>query len=85
MIFGDRSVIFGGIRNLRFSCIPLIPLDFYLSDAFHVAVAFALSPDFGSTLSKKAKSLMVPAAKTGHTEDGSHDIPLGPNYCCSTG
>lgn len=60
-------------------------LDFYLSDTFHVAMAFALSPDFGSMLSKKAESLMVPTGQIGYTEDGSNHIPLGPIYCCSTG
>ena len=45
-----------------------------LTATFCVAVAFALSPDFGSMLSKKAKSLTVPTVKVGHTEYGSNHI-----------
>lgn len=69
--------IWGNPRNLENAWIFLHSsnsLDFYLRDTFHVVVAFALSPDFGSLLSKKAGSLTVPTVKIGHTEDGSNHI-----------
>lgn len=70
--------IWGNPRNLESAWIFLHSsnsLDFYLRDTFHVSVAFALSPDFGSLLSKKAGSLPIPAVKRGHTERGSNHIP----------
>ena len=75
----------GGSKELGIFLHSSNSLDFYLSGTVRVAVAFALSPDFGSMLSKKAEILTVPTVKTGHRDYGSNHIPFGPSCYCSTG